>query len=45
MRSALSGTATSSDMFFVGRAIAGIGSAGLFTGMMTIVANVLPLPK
>ncbi|KAH8714852.1 major facilitator superfamily domain-containing protein [Phaeosphaeriaceae sp. PMI808] len=43
--SALSGAATSSDMFIVGRAIAGIGSAGLFTGMMTIVANVLPLHK
>ena len=43
--SALSGAATSSDMFIVGRAIAGIGSAGLFTGMMTIVANVLPLQK
>lgn len=43
--SALSGAATSSNMFIVGRAIAGIGSAGLFTGMMTIVANVLPLHK
>jgi MFS family permease len=43
--SALSGAATSSDMFIVGRAVAGIGSAGLFTGMMTIVANVLPLHK
>lgn len=38
----LSGAAPSSNMFIVGRAIAGIGSAGLFTGMMTIVANVLP---
>jgi MFS family permease len=43
--SALSGAAASSDMFIVGRAVAGIGSAGLFTGMMTTVANVLPLPK
>ncbi|RYP64161.1 hypothetical protein DL771_008897 [Monosporascus sp. 5C6A] len=43
--SALSGAATSSNMFIVGRAVAGIGSAGLFTGMMTIVANVLPLHK
>ena len=43
--SALSGAANSSDMFIVGRAVAGIGSAGLFTGMMTIVANVLPLHK
>jgi MFS family permease len=43
--SALSGAATSSNMFIVGRAVAGIGSAGLFTGMMNIVANVLPLHK
>lgn len=43
--STLSGAATSSDMFIVGRAIAGIGSAGLFTGMMTIVANVLPMHR
>ncbi|KAK3371084.1 major facilitator superfamily domain-containing protein [Lasiosphaeria ovina] len=43
--SALSGAATSSNMFIVGRAIAGIGAAGLFTGMMTIVANVLPMHK
>lgn len=43
--SVLSGAAASSDMFIVGRAISGIGSAGLFTGMMTIVANVLPLHK
>lgn len=43
--SALSGAASSSDMFIVGRAVAGIGSAGLFTGMMVIVANVLPLHK
>lgn len=43
--SALSGAATSSKMFIVGRAVAGIGSAGLFNGMMTIVANVLPLQK
>lgn len=43
--SALSGAAISSNMFIVGRAVSGIGSAGLFTGMMTIVANVLPLHK
>jgi MFS family permease len=43
--SALSGAANSSNMFIVGRGISGIGSAGLFTGMMTIVANVLPLHK
>ncbi|KAK0706241.1 major facilitator superfamily domain-containing protein [Lasiosphaeria miniovina] len=43
--SALSGAAASSNMFIVGRAVAGIGAAGLFTGMMTIVANVLPMHK
>lgn len=29
-------------MFIIGRAIAGLGSAGIFTGNATIVANVLP---
>ena len=32
-------------MFIVGRAVAGLGSSGLFTGSITTVANVLPLTK
>ncbi|EOO02505.1 putative mfs transporter protein [Phaeoacremonium minimum UCRPA7] len=40
--SALCGAAQSSTMFIIGRAIAGLGSAGIFTGNATIVANVLP---
>ncbi|KAH6616130.1 major facilitator superfamily domain-containing protein [Chaetomium sp. MPI-SDFR-AT-0129] len=40
--SALCGAAQSSTMLIIGRAIAGLGSAGIFTGNATIVANVLP---
>ncbi|KAJ8096544.1 efflux pump [Lipomyces tetrasporus] len=43
--SALCGAAQSSSMFIVGRAIAGLGSSGLFTGSITTVANVLPLQR
>ncbi|KAK9241689.1 efflux pump [Lipomyces tetrasporus] len=43
--SALCGMAQSSSMFIVGRAIAGLGSSGLFTGSITTVANVLPLQR
>ncbi|KAK9482740.1 efflux pump [Lipomyces starkeyi] len=43
--SALCGAAQSSSMFIVGRAIAGLGSSGLFTGSTTTVANVLPLQR
>jgi MFS family permease len=32
-------------MFIVGRAVAGLGSSGLFTGSITTVANVLPLQR
>ncbi|OIW25919.1 efflux pump [Coniochaeta ligniaria NRRL 30616] len=43
--SALCGAAQSSTMFIVGRAVAGLGSSGLFTGSITTVANVLPLQR
>ena len=43
--SAVCGAAQSSRMLIVGRAIAGLGSSGIFTGTMTTVANILPLQK
>ena len=45
IRSALCGSAQSSSMFIVGRAIAGLGSSGIFTGSITTVANALPLQR
>lgn len=39
------GAAQSSRMLIVGRAIAGLGSSGIFTGSITTVANVLPLQR
>lgn len=41
--SAICGAASSSAMFIVGRAIAGIGSAGTFSGSMVLLMNLLPL--
>ena len=38
-------TAPSSTALIVGRAIAGLGSAGLFTGAMTAIAQVAPMEK
>jgi len=38
-------TAPSSNALIVGRAIAGLGSAGLFTGAMTAIAQVAPMEK
>lgn len=32
-------------MFIVGRAVAGLGSSGLFNGSMTTIANVLPMAR
>ena len=32
-------------MFIIGRAVAGLGSSGLFTGALTTVSNVIPLQK
>jgi len=43
--SAISGAAPSSAVLIVGRAISGIGGAGMFGGSMVIIFNVLPLEK
>jgi len=43
--SAVCGAAPSSVAFIIGRAISGIGSAGMFGGSMVIMLNVLPLHK
>lgn len=43
--SAVSGAAPSSNALIVGRAISGVGGAGMFSGSMVIILNVLPLPK
>lgn len=43
--SALCGAAPSSIAFTVGRAIAGLGSAGIFSGSMLIVLPLVPLRK
>ncbi|RJE18775.1 Major Facilitator Superfamily [Aspergillus sclerotialis] len=43
--SALCGGAPNSNAFIVGRAIAGIGSAGIFSGATVIIAQIIPLPK
>ncbi|RDW70946.1 putative HC-toxin efflux carrier [Coleophoma cylindrospora] len=38
-------TAPNSTAFIIGRAIAGLGSAGLFSGAMIIISNISPLEK
>ncbi|KAH8653929.1 putative aflatoxin efflux pump [Tricladium varicosporioides] len=43
--SALCGAAPSSVAFIIGRAIAGLASAGIFTGSMTIMFPFIPLRK
>lgn len=43
--SLICGVATSSNMLIVGRAVAGMGSAGLYNGMLTIIANTVPLAR
>ncbi|KAL4933004.1 MDR family MFS transporter [Aspergillus undulatus] len=43
--SALCGAAATSTAFIVGRAIAGLGSAGIFSGGMMIVISLVPLRK
>jgi MFS family permease len=43
--SALCGAAPNSTSFIVGRAIAGLGSAGIFSGATTIIAQIVPLAK
>lgn len=43
--SALCGAAPTSTSFIVGRAIAGIGSAGIFSGSSVILTQIVPLEK
>ena len=43
--SVICGAAVTSEMLIIGRAIAGIGGSGLFSGAMTIVAYSVPLRK
>ncbi|KAL4959568.1 MDR family MFS transporter [Aspergillus stella-maris] len=43
--SALCGAAPNSTAFIIGRAIAGLGSAGIFSGGMMIVISMVPLHK
>lgn len=43
--SAICGAAISSTMFIIGRAIAGIGSAGIFNGSTIIISQLVPLHK
>ncbi|KAJ7627224.1 DHA14-like major facilitator [Roridomyces roridus] len=43
--SLLCGAAPTSNALIVGRALAGLGSAGIFSGAMVIVANTVPLEK
>ncbi|KIW07220.1 uncharacterized protein PV09_02079 [Verruconis gallopava] len=43
--SAISGAAPNSTALIIGRAIAGFGSSGIFTGAITIMINTVPLHK
>ena len=43
--SAVCGAAPNSTALIIGRAVAGLGSAGIFTGAILIVANTVPLRK
>lgn len=43
--SLICGVSTDSNMFIVGRAIAGCGGAGILNGGLTIIAAAAPLPK
>ncbi len=43
--SALCGAAPNSTAFIIGRAIAGLGSAGIFSGGMMIILPLVPLRK
>ncbi|MCJ1433903.1 hypothetical protein MMC27_003268 [Xylographa pallens] len=43
--SAICGAAPSSKAFIVGRAIAGLGNAGLFQGVIVIIVYIVPLHK
>ena len=43
--SAICGAAPNSTAFIIGRAVAGWGSSGIFTGTLVITQYILPLPK
>jgi MFS family permease len=43
--SLLCGVAISSNMFIIGRAVAGAGASGIFSGCLSIIAVVIPLSK
>ena len=43
--SAVCGAAPNSPAFIIGRAIAGLGAAGIFSGAILIIANTVPLQK
>ena len=43
--SAICGAAPNSTAFIIGRAIAGLGSAGIFSGGMMIILPLIPLRK
>ena len=43
--SAICGAAPNSTVFIVGRAIAGLGSSGVFSGAIIIIVNTVPLHK
>lgn len=43
--SAICGAAPNSTAFIVGRAIAGLGSSGVFSGAILIIVNTVPLHK
>jgi ABC-type multidrug transport system permease subunit len=43
--SAVCGAAPNSTAFIIGRAVAGLGSAGIFSGAMLIIADAVPLRK
>lgn len=43
--SAVCGSAPNSTAFIIGRAVAGLGSAGIFSGAILIVADTIPLRK
>lgn len=43
--SAVCGAAPNSEALIIGRAVAGVGSAGIFSGAILIVANTVPLIK
>lgn len=45
MGSLICGVSTSSNLFIVGRAVAGCGGAGILNGGLTIIAAAAPLPK